>query len=329
MLARVAENLYWMARYLERGEDLARLIIVNTNLLLDLPRGIAPGWRSLVTIIGAEDEYAKIGPATDDEARVLRFLIADKDHSQSIVASLSSARENARTLREVIPREAWEQINVLFHFALDGADEGVAKRRRQDYLQNVIRGCQTLTGLLVGCMNHDEPYLLVRLGQNIERADMTTRIIDVRSATLIEKTVRSAPDGADAVTGDAGTYQSIQWMSVLKSLSGHQMYRQEQQTGVRRDAALQFLLQSRRFPRSVMFCVSALRECLVAMRRNKRPIAAIDALTRTLMDTPVGTLPAGDLPAFIDSLQLGLNVIHESIVKTYFARDAVTSANDA
>ena len=326
MLARVAENLYWMARYLERAEDLARLISVNTNLLLDLPRGVAPGWRSLITIIGAEPEYVKVPGANDDEGRILHFLIADKDHTQSIVASLSSARENARTFREIIPREAWEEINGLYHFARDRADAGVGKRDRQEFLKAVIRGCQTWTGLLAGCMNHDEPFQFVQLGQNIERADMTTRIIDVRSATLLDKGDRSVVDATGAGTDDAGSFQNIQWMSVLKSLSGYQMYRQERQTSVRRDAALQFLLQSKRFPRSVTFCVDALRACLVAMPRHKRSMATIAELARTLADAPVGTLHQSAMPAFIDSLQLGLNVIHESIVATYFAHDSEAAA---
>lgn len=321
MLARVAENLYWMARYLERAEDLARLISVNTNLLLDLPRGVAPGWRSLITIIGAEEEYAKLLGSNDDETRILRFLVADKNHSQSIVSSLSSARENARTFREIIPREAWEEINGLYHFARDSADAGVSKRDRQAFLKAVIRGCQTWTGLLAGCMNHDEPFQFVRLGQNIERADMTTRIIDVRSATLVD-----GPKG-DVHLADDGSFQNIQWMSVLKSLSGYQMYRQERQTSVRRDAALQFLLQSQRFPRSVTFCVDALRACLASMPRHKRPLATISALTKTLASAPVGALHPSEMPAFIDSLQLGLIVIHECIVKTYFARDAAVAAN--
>ena len=321
MLARVAENLYWMARYLERAEDLARLISVNTNLLLDLPRGVAPGWRSLITIIGAEEDYAKVAGANEDEAKILRFLIADKSHSQSIVASLSSARENARTFREIIPREAWEEINGLYHFARDRADSGVGKRDRQEFLKAVVRGCQTWTGLLAGCMNHDEPFRFVQLGQNIERADMTTRIIDVRSATLVDGAA-AAQAGGSLV--DDGSFQNIQWMSVLKSLSGYQMYRQEQQTGVRRDAALQFLLQSKRFPRSVMFCVDALRAGLVAMPRHRRPVVTIAALTKTLDDVSTESLQPQAMPSFIDSLQLGLNVIHESVVATYFARDVAT-----
>ena len=306
MLARVAENLYWMARYLERAEDLARLISVQTNLLLDLPRGTAPGWRSLVTIIGADERFTVMHGSKEDEARVLRFLVTDPSQRQSLVASLSAARENARTFREIIPREAWEEINGLYLFAKDEADEGISKRGRQGYLKAVIRGSQTITGLLDGCMSHDEPFLFVQLGKHLERADMTTRIIDVRSASLIVEA--------------SGAYQNIQWMSVLKSLSGYQMYRQERQTAVRRELALEFLLRSMRFPRSMSYCVSALRENLGALPDRAPAMAAIADLEQQITDPSLNTLMAGELPAFIDRLQLGLSVVHDALVASYFAR---------
>jgi uncharacterized alpha-E superfamily protein len=307
VLSRVAENLYWMARYLERAEDVARLISVQTNLLLDLPKGTAPGWRSLVTIIGADERYQEMFGNADDEAKVLRFLIADPSQQQSLVASLSAARENARTFREIIPREAWEEINALYLYARDHANDGVSKRGRQTFVKAVIRGSQTITGLLDGCMSHDEPFLFVQLGKNLERADMTTRIIDVRSATLGVET--------------SGAYQNIQWMSVLKSLSGYQMYRQERQTSVSREPALEFLLRSMRFPRSVSFCVHALRANLATMPDRERAMTAIAELEAMLVDPERRALMRDDLPAFIDHLQLVLGSVHDALVAAYFARN--------
>src|SRR3954468_16850307 len=110
MLARVVENVYWLSRYLERAENTARIINVNTNLLLDLPGGIAPGWLPLVDISGSRAEFDRL-PAKNtrgEERDVVRFLIADKSNPGSICSSLHGARENARTLREILPTEAWE-----------------------------------------------------------------------------------------------------------------------------------------------------------------------------------------------------------------------------
>ena len=221
--------------------------------------------------------------------------------------NVRNARENARTFREIIPREAWEEINALYLYARDHANDGVSKRGRQTFVKAVIRGSQTITGLLDGCMSHDEPFLFVQLGKNLERADMTTRIIDVRSATLGVET--------------SGAYQNIQWMSVLKSLSGYQMYRQERQTSVTREPALEFLLRSMRFPRSVSFCVHALRENLATMPDREHAMKAIGELEAMLVDPERRALMRDDLPAFIDHLQLVLGSVHEALVAAYFARN--------
>jgi uncharacterized alpha-E superfamily protein len=123
MLSRVAENIYWMARYVERAENTARIVSVNANLLLDLPKGIAPGWRPLVDITGAnalfEEHYKDYG-----ERQVVRFLIADERNSGSILAALVAARENCRTIRDFVPREAWELLNEIYLFAREDLPRG-------------------------------------------------------------------------------------------------------------------------------------------------------------------------------------------------------------
>jgi uncharacterized alpha-E superfamily protein len=123
MLSRVAENIYWLARYVERAENTARIVTVNANLLLDLPKGIAPGWRPLIDITGAnalfEEHYKDYG-----ERQVVRFLLGDERYPGSILSALGAARENCRTIRDVVPREAWEQINELYLFAREELAKG-------------------------------------------------------------------------------------------------------------------------------------------------------------------------------------------------------------
>ena len=191
MLARVAENMYWMSRYVERAENMARLVNVNSNLLLDLPRGIAPGWRPLVTIVGADEVFAEKYGDADDEARVIRFLIADRDNPQSILSLVTRARENARTFRDATPQEAWEEVNALYHYVRDNVQSGLTKRGRFDYLASVIRRSQTLTGLLSGCMNHDDSYSYVHLGRHVERA---VHQVEISHAARVGKKIRRALD---------------------------------------------------------------------------------------------------------------------------------------
>ena len=215
MLSRVAENLYWLGRYHERAENIARLGGVNAVLLLDLPKGLAPGWEPLVDISGARADYTA-RHADFGERAVVGFLIGDTAHAGSLLASLAMLRENARTVRDFLPREVWELINEIYLGARDDLPSGLSKRGRHAYLRSVIRGAHTLTGMLTAAMNHDAGYEFLRLGRVIERADMTARIIDVRTATLI-------PDERTGLR----PFENIQWMSVLKSLTAYQMYRRK------------------------------------------------------------------------------------------------------
>src|SRR3982750_1392132 len=162
MLARVVENVYWLSRYLERAENTARNIGVNTNLLLDLPGGIAPGWLPRGT--------------KGDERDVVHFLIAEKDNPGSICSSLHSARENARTLREILPIEAWELLNEFIGDCTRNVDGAINKRTRFEFLKRIVISLQTIAGMLDGTMNRNDAHTFSQLGRNLERADMTSRI---------------------------------------------------------------------------------------------------------------------------------------------------------
>src|SRR3982750_4488571 len=175
MLARVVENVYWLARYLERAENTARIIGVNTNLLLDLPGGIAPGWLPLVDISGNRAEFDARG-TKGDERDVVHFLIAEKDNPGSICSSLHSARENARTLREILPIEAWELLNEFIGDCTRNVDGAINKRTRFEFLKRIVISLQTIAGMLDGTMNRNDAHTFSQLGRNLERADMTSRI---------------------------------------------------------------------------------------------------------------------------------------------------------
>lgn len=306
MLARVAESLFWMARYCERAEDLARLLNVNAHLMLDLPKGVAPGWRALIDISGADEMYCK--KFTDyDEKSVVKFLIADPESFSSIVFSINSARENARTIRDVIPREAWEHINAFSMWVKEKAEKSLPRRQRFDFLNEVILRCQTLNGILAGSMNHDQGYLFFRLGRNLERADMTTRIIDVRSAGLGSASEHERYDHFD----------NLQWMSVLKSLTAYQMYRQSTNVSVRRAEVLKFLFLSEVFPRAVTHCLGDLEDGIQSLPRNAVALAAL-ARARQLVKTDTTAMSQMDLHQFIDQVQIGLNGVCQALSDSYF-----------
>ncbi|HXH04519.1 MAG TPA: alpha-E domain-containing protein [Candidatus Competibacteraceae bacterium] len=308
MLSRVAQNLYWMARYVERAEDTARLISVNTHLLLDLPRTTAFGWEQLINITGSNALFLELfGQA--DEASVVGFLIGDLRNPGSLLCSLTCARENLRTTRDVVPREVWEEVNQVFLFVRDNLANGVSRRGRDHFLKTVIRGCQTVTGVLAGTLSHTQARTFILLGRYLERADMTSRIVDVRSANLL-------PRNPEELT----PFEHIQWMSVLKSLTAYQMYRQQVRVRVRGPDVLRFLLQDRLFPRAVRHCLDAIAIQLASLPRAERTLAEVEGVRSQAGGADVQQLAASpdELHQFIDDLQIGFNGIHAAIHSTYF-----------
>jgi uncharacterized alpha-E superfamily protein len=306
MLSRVASNLCWFGRYLERAENTARIINVNSNLMLDLPKSISLGWEPIVDILSYRDLfYSNHKEAV--ERNVINFMVADLKNQGSIISALSAARENARTIREIIPREAWEQINELFTYAKENCQKAQARRSRYGFLNEIIRSNQTITGILAGTMTHDEGYQFLRIGRNLERADMTTRIIDVRSASLLQETETSQ-----------SAFENLQWMSVLKSLTAYQMYRREVRLRIRRPDVLKFLLLEDRFPRSLLHTLQQVEECLKKLPNNEEAIMQIRVVENQLLEANPQTLIQEKLHDFIDDMQLGLNTIFDKINQTYF-----------
>lgn len=306
MLSRVAGNLYWFARYLERAENTARLINVNTYLLLDLPRLITPGWLPLVEISGNESPFQqRYGDASEEN--VLHFLISDPDNPDSILSTLRMARENMRTTRDVTPREVWEMINDLYYDVRDQGDRAIRRQHRHDTLTEIIRDVQRISGMLFTSTSHDTAFRFMRLGFHIEQADMTSRIIDVTSADLL-------PHQDD----ELAQLQNIQWMSVLKSLTAYQMYRRHVRLRVNGPSVLQFLLQNAEFPRSVLFSLYQMGTQLQHLPDNPEAWHRLQRLKCIVGDANVYALSDAGLHEFIDETQQGLGDLHQCLAESYF-----------
>ncbi|MGD8591299.1 MAG: alpha-E domain-containing protein [Gammaproteobacteria bacterium] len=307
MLSRVAERIYWMARYVERAENTARMINVNTNLLLDLPRRVTLGWQPLIEITGSkklyDEHYTEI-----NERNVVKFLISDTRYVGSLINSLVAARENARTIRDIIPREAWEKVNDLYLHTKNQLPQALARRNRFDFLGYIISSTQGTTGLLAGTMTHNFGYDFLRIGRNLERADMTSRIIDVRSANLL-------PEESE----DLLPYETIQWMSVLQSLSAYQNYRQQVQSRVQRGEVLKYLLQDIYFPRAFNHCIHEVQSSLKNLPRHMGPIRHLNQIIRSVETAQLDNISKKALHRYIDQLQAQLASLNETISATYFS----------
>ncbi len=309
MLSRVAENLYWLGRYLQRAENTARLITVNASLLLDLPKHATFGWEPLVDIVGAKETYKTLYNDYS-EASVVRFLMLEQRYPGSIFSSLSYAREILRISRDIMPREIWEKLNDLYFFVQEKGERATTRARRQEFLNEVIEIALLIYGMLISNMSREVGFQFLRIGTNIEQADMTTRIIEVRSTTMIR----------GAGTEQLRPFQNIWWMSVLRSLTAYQMYRRHVRIRVSGPSVLRFLLQNRQFPRSVVFCLNTVASTLPHLPANRKIERAIQRTRALVQDADVEGLLATDtgLHRLIGEIQIGLADLHEALSAAWF-----------
>lgn len=316
MLSRVADSIYWMGRYVERAENLARFIDVTLNLLLDSPQDAGREWAPLVNTTG-DDEYFAAHYGEPNEANVIRFLAFDREYPNSIIASLAAARENARTVREAISSEAWEQLNE-FYLLVRNAAGSTLPPQPVDFFGAVKQHSHLFNGVLDATMSHDKGWHFANLGRLLERADKTSRILDVKYFTLL-------PHVEDVGT----TLDDLQWSAVLRSVSGFEMYRKRHHAiTVRR--VVQFLILDRAFPRAARFCISGADESLHEIC-NTAPGTYCNAAQQRLgrlrseLDyTDVDSIVQNGLHEYIDRFQDQLNAVGEAINETFFAAQPVT-----
>lgn len=306
MLSRVAEHIYWMARYIERAESTARLINVNTFLFLDLPKGFMPEWEPLIYITGSEDEF-EAAYGDYNERSVVKFLMNDSANPSSLISCLKNARENCRSIRDAMPPAAWEELTALYDYARENLQSGLARRNRHAYLKQIIRGTQLLAGALNSTMTRDEAFSFLCIGHHLERADMTSRFIDVRTANLL-------PEQATELR----PFETMQWMSVLNSLDAYLMYRKHQQAQVARSQVLRFLIQDPLFPRSFLYSVRSIMEGITNLPNNQVVLLRLKKLEKTALNSKVPALRQGELHAYLEELQKGLDFLDNAIHDTYF-----------
>ena len=309
MLSRVAERVYWLGRFMERAENTARLILVRHNAVLDLPTEVQPGWDLLLQVLGAEESFARMSGAAT-EKNIISFVFGERENPSSIISSLTSARENMRTTREILPSETWERVNSLYLSVARRSQKDLPHGVRHVVLNNIVQSCQQVTGMLAGSMNHDAAYQFVRMGRNLERADMSTRIIDAASAGLMGNIHETSP------------FRNVLWISVLQSLSAYQMYRLNVRRRVNPEDVLAFLFQSTVFPRAVAHSLLEIQHSMQLLPDNKPALAVVVNLQRQLKETDCSLLAGQALHEFIDELQLQLVDVHKVITATWFTPGA-------
>lgn len=305
MLSRVAERVYWMARYIERAEDTARLVAAYNHLVMDIPRGSQPGWEILVRILDSDsvfDDWFRVR----NEQNVLRLLIGEVDAPCSIPFAIRAARENVRTTRDVLPDEVWELVNELYLYTAEAAESSVGRRNRQQYLEQIIQRTQVINGVLRSTLCRDHSYRFIKLGQLLERADMTTRIIDVGASDFLER------------EGAAQGIEHLLWGTLLRSLSALGAYRRMIGPQVEKNAAVDFVFMEPIFPRSVRFCIRGIRDELGALSNSTAALRVIERTRRRMRGFEAEGLETAALHSYIDEIQLLLSDLHGAIADTWF-----------
>ena len=310
LLARVAERIYWGARYVERAEDTARIIRAYHELVVDFPGDVMLRWEPLAAIAGnvvafefADDDYS-------GELAVLHFLIADRLNPGSITSCVAASRENLRTTREVIPREAWQTINALSHYVAAGASIGVRRQHRDRFLSRVVDDSRRLDGVIDSTMTRQNSYRMFRLGRVIERADMTTRVLGVRAAALLQM----------QATGIEPLSDDVQWIGVLRSLSALQMYQRATRGPIDGEAVVRFLLFDASFPRSVQSCLDEVRTVLVALPTPHDVLAVLDEAEEVLAAARPIASDGHELDDAMDRVQAAMTRVDEAIHQRYASR---------
>jgi uncharacterized alpha-E superfamily protein len=312
MLSRVADSIYWMCRYVERAENVARFISVNLNLNLDLPGQAVQQWRPLVVTTG-DDALFTAGYESATKENVIRFLTFDRQNPNSVLSCLTSARENARSVREIISSEMWEHINRFFLMLKDTSGYRAALDNPYDFYEQVRLTGQQFQGITDATMTHGEAWQFCRVGRAIETADKTSRILDVKYFILLP------------TPRDVGTpYDDIQWSALLRSASAFEMYRQRHGR-ITPARVVDFLVLDREFPRAVLYCLTEANESLHAISASKtgsfsnRPEQLLGQLRAELAYTRADEIISGGLHEFVDDLQKRLNLVGGAVCDTFFA----------
>ncbi|MBX3307761.1 MAG: alpha-E domain-containing protein [Nitrospira sp.] len=312
MLSRVASSIYWLNRYIERAENYARFIEVNLNMTLDLPRGTTEQWEPLVFTTGDHESFAgRYGKPTKET--VIQFLLADPANPNSILSCLVAARENARSVREVISSDMWEQVNRFYLMVRDALSNGWSRQSLHTFLTEVKANSHLFLGITDATMSHGEGWHFARLGRLLERADKTSRILDVKYFMLLP------------TVDEVGTpFDIIQWSALLKSASALEMYYKRFGRIAPNDVTA-FLILDSTFPRAIRYCLIKSEDSLHAISGSEHGAYQNHAekrLGRLRAELDFGDLEdclTGGLHEFLDRFQGQINFVGDAIYETFFA----------
>ncbi|MCB9229460.1 MAG: alpha-E domain-containing protein [Deltaproteobacteria bacterium] len=314
MLSRVANAIYWTSRYLERAENVSRMVYVNLHYSLENLSENTGDWFSIIKASGDEDFFLKKYKIHSQE-NIIKFLITDKKNQNSIFSCVTAARENARTIRDIISSKMWEDINQMYWIVQDFVKKRSALHRPEDFLIRIQECYLAFLGAAESTMNHDEAWHFSRLGRMVERGDKTGRILDVNYFILSSNQKKEESEPA---------YQALMSKSLLKSASAFEMYRQKY-SDITPEKVAHFLSESPVFPRSIYYCTHQITVSINAICTfNNHPSSEqlqekSDRLLRMVQNKLEKKFSPQMLHQFIDEFQSRLNELDSGIFEIFFS----------
>jgi uncharacterized alpha-E superfamily protein len=330
MLSRVADAIYWASRYVERAENVARFIDVSLNLMLESSAHGERDWASLINTTGDHEIFEKkYGQATP--SNVTQFLTFDDEYSSSILSSVSRARENARSVRDIISREMWQELNEFYLMVVQMARPGVQPEDLIDFCARVKRAGIYFEGVTNATLSRGEAFHFAHLGRMLERADKTSRILDVKyfllspSQTSLSQgqSQSQGPSQIQIQNGVGSNVDQVGWTTLLNSASALQMYRQIWHVTTP-DTVSEFLLLDRNFPRSILRCVRRAQESLHAI--SGAPLGSFENESERLLGrlrseldyAKIEEIMEQGLHQYVDALQGQLNDVGSAVQRQFF-----------
>ena len=303
MLSRSAKHLYWLSRYVERTENIARMIDVNLELILDFPDDHSLNWKPLIDTLDINDLFESIYK-NYNETNVLNFLFEDKKNLSSQKNCLVMSKYNIETIKDDLPKSANISLNHLYEHIIDNKISKVHKRKKLQYITNIVSMTQNFFGSINDNLSRGYEFEFIRLGRFVERTDMISRIID---CLCVSKSSKQTHD-----------FSTMEWISMLTTLSAQDAFRKEAKGEANRGEVITFLLKNDSFPRSVFRSLITIELCLQNLPRNKKLLQMISRLISSSERSKLYNFDDKRLHLYLDNLQKNVSSIDSKIHNIYF-----------
>ena len=303
MLSRSAKHLYWLSRYVERTENIARMIDVNLELILDFPDDHSLNWKPLIDTLDINDLYES-KYKNYNETNVLNFLFEDKKNLSSLKNCLVMSKYNIETIKDDLPKSANISLNHLYEHIIDNKISKVHKRKKLQYITNIVSMTQNFFGSINDNLSRGYEFEFIRLGRFVERTDMISRIID---CLCVSKSSKQTHD-----------FSTMEWISMLTTLSAQDAFRKEAKGEANRGEVITFLLKNDSFPRSVFRSLITIELCLQNLPRNKKLLQMISRLISSSERSKLYNFDDKRLHLYLDNLQKNVSSIDSKIHNIYF-----------